>query len=138
MDVLRPLDWYQLLFMSSEAWTIGLKLAVRVMLTAVIVVVIATTTATAARFTAAAPLTLHWKYTIVALISGSGDGAWPRANREMRLVSKARSLWFGPFQAAPSAAIEPLTEGAASGASTPASLKNRRTKPLRHRFRLRT
>jgi len=45
-------------------WTIGLKLTVRVVMTLIIVVVVVAAT-TAARLTATAPLTLHWKYTIV-------------------------------------------------------------------------
>jgi len=43
--------------------TIGLKLAVWVMVPALIVVMEVATTA--ARLTATAPLTLHWKFTIV-------------------------------------------------------------------------
>ena len=55
-------------------WTIGLKLAVRVVMAALIIVVMVIAT-TAARLTAAAPLTLHWKCTICFVVPFRANSA---------------------------------------------------------------
>jgi len=87
--------------------TVALERAVRMVMpttTAAAAVVAVVITTTAARLTTTAPLTLHREFTIVLCspFRATARGQGPAA--KCASFQKARSLWSGPCQAAPSAA----------------------------------
>jgi hypothetical protein len=86
--------------------SVALERPVRVVVSATAAATLATViiATTAARLTAAAPLTLHREFTIVLMVRFGRPRVAKGQPRNAPRFKKARSLWFGPCQAAPSAA----------------------------------